>query len=65
MGGVVFANASSVANYPSNTFDAVYPGFGAGLRFKVNKFSNTNACIDYGIGLNETRAFYLNLGEVF
>jgi len=65
MGGVVFANAQSVANYPGNTFDAVYPGFGAGLRFKVNKFSNTNACIDYGIGLNGTRAFYLNLGEVF
>jgi len=65
MGGVVFANAQSVANYPSNTFDAVYPGFGAGLRFKINKFSNTNACIDYGIGLNGTRAFYLNLGEVF
>ncbi len=65
MGGVVFANAQSVSNYPGNTFDAVYPGFGAGLRFKVNKFSNTNACIDYGIGLNGTRAFYLNLGEVF
>lgn len=65
MGGVVFANAQSVANYPSSSFDAVYPGFGAGLRFKINKFSNTNACIDYGIGLNGSRAFYLNLGEVF
>ncbi len=65
MGGVVFANAQSVANYPSNSFDSVFPGFGAGLRFKINKYSNTNACIDYGIGLNGSRAFYLNLGEVF
>lgn len=65
MGGVVFANAQSVSNWPANNFDNVFPGFGAGLRFKVNKFSNTNACIDYGIGLNGSRAFYLNLGEVF
>jgi len=65
LGGVVFANAQTVSNYPGNNFDAIYPAVGAGLRIKVNKFSNTNACIDYGIGLNGSRAVYLNLGEVF
>jgi hypothetical protein len=65
LGGVVFANAESVSNWPGNNFDMVYPAFGAGLRIKINKFSNTNACIDYGIGINGSRAFYLNLGEVF
>jgi len=65
MGGVVFANAQSPSNWPGNTFNTIYPGVGAGLRFKINKFSNTNACIDYGVGLNGSRAFYLNLGEVF
>ncbi|HMH34305.1 MAG TPA: BamA/TamA family outer membrane protein, partial [Puia sp.] len=64
-GGVLFANAQSVSNYPANDFDAIWPAAGLGLRIKVNKHSNTNIAIDYGFGLGGSRGFFVNLGEVF
>ena len=65
LGGVVFCNAGSVSELSNNRFEVVYPGFGAGLRIKFNKFSNSNACLDYGIGTKGSRGFFGNLGEVF
>jgi hypothetical protein len=65
LGGVIFCNAASVSELGNNRFDVIYPGFGAGLRIKFNKFSNTNACLDYGIGTKGSRGFFGNLGEVF
>jgi hypothetical protein len=65
LGGVVFCNAASVSELSSNRFEVVYPGFGVGLRIKFNKFSNTNACLDYGLGTKGSRGFFGNLGEVF
>ncbi len=64
-GGVVFANAQSVTDWPSNKFQTIYPAVGAGLRVKVNKKSNTNVAIDYGIGLDGSRGIFVNLGEAF
>lgn len=64
-GGVVFANAESFSNYPSNDFDKIWPAVGLGLRIKVNKHSNTNIAIDYGFGADGSRGFFVNLGEVF
>ena len=34
-------------------------------RKRINKFSNTNLCIDYGFGVNGSNGLFLNLGEVF
>jgi hypothetical protein len=65
LGGVVFCNAGSVSELRNNRFEVIYPGFGIGLRIKFNKFSNTNACLDYGIGTKGSRGFFGNLGEVF
>lgn len=65
IGGVVFANAESLSELNSNKLEVISPAFGVGLRFKFNKFSNTNVCIDYAIGTNGSRGFYGNLGEVF
>lgn len=65
IGGVVFANAESVSNYPNNKFVTIDPGEGFGIRFKMNKFSDVNLCIDYGFGLMGSRGFFFNLGEVF
>jgi hypothetical protein len=31
----------------------------------VNKFSKTNLALDYGFGLEGSRGFAVNLGEVF
>ncbi len=65
LGGVVFANAESVSQYPGNKFQYIDPGYGAGLRLKMNKYSDVNLCFDYGFGLMGSRGIFFNLGEVF
>ncbi len=65
LGGVVFCNGGSVSELASNKLEVFFPGVGAGLRIKFNKFSGTNACLDYGIGTKGSRGFFGNLGEVF
>jgi outer membrane protein assembly factor BamA len=65
LGGVIFANCQSVSDVGTNRFEVFWPGAGAGLRIKFNKFSKTNIAIDYGFGLNGSRGLFLNLGEVF
>ncbi|MCW3120816.1 MAG: hypothetical protein JWQ38_308 [Flavipsychrobacter sp.] len=65
LGGVVFANAQSFTEQASNSFETVAPGYGAGLRVKLNKFSRTNVAIDYGFGSHGSGGLFVNLGEVF
>lgn len=65
LGGVVYANGESVSEPITNRFETVAPGWGGGLRIRLNKFSNTNIAIDYSLGLNGSRGFFVNLGEVF
>lgn len=72
-GGVVFANAETFSNRESTlegsaslkTFDPIEPGYGAGIRIKLNKFSRANLCIDYGWGTGGSKGVAVNLGEVF
>jgi Omp85 superfamily domain len=64
-GGVVFANAQSVTEWPSNNFNAIAVGAGAGMRIKFNKHSRTNVCIDYAFGQGGSQGIFVNLGEVF
>ena len=65
LGGVVFTNAESLTEYPSNSFKYVAPAAGAGIRIKINKHSNTNVAIDYGYGIYHSHGLFVNLGEVF
>lgn len=65
LGGVIFVNATSVTNWPDVKFTEAFPGQGVGLRVKFNKYSDVNVCIDYGIGIEGSRGFFFNLGEVF
>ncbi|GGA92311.1 hypothetical protein [Puia dinghuensis] len=65
LGGVVFVNAASFSEPVTNHFETINPGWGAGIRIKLNKFSKTNICLDYGFGLNGSRGIFANLGEVF
>lgn len=65
LGGVVFVNAQSYAEPSNNRFEAIAPGWGAGLRIKLNKFPRTNICLDYGWGLHGSQGIFANLGEVF
>ena len=72
-GGVVFANAETFSNRESTlegnasfkTFDPIEPGYGAGIRVKLNKFSRANLCVDYGWGTGGSKGVAVNLGEVF
>lgn len=65
LGGVLFANAQSFTEMTTNKFEYVAPACGLGLRIKLDKFSKTNFCVDYGWGLNGNRGFQFNIGEVF
>jgi hypothetical protein len=65
IGGVIFANAVTVPEWPSGLFKAVNPGEGIGIRIKMNRFSDTNLCIDYALGTQGSGGFFFNLGEVF
>ncbi|MFN8406310.1 MAG: BamA/TamA family outer membrane protein [Sphingobacteriaceae bacterium] len=65
LGAVVFANVQSFPNRilaPTRTF---IPAAGAGLRIKMNKYSNTNLAIDYGVGIEGSHGIFVNLGEIF
>jgi hypothetical protein len=64
-GGVAFVNAQFVANYPTNQFNSIALGVGAGLRIKFNKYSRANVCIDYAFGQGGSQGVFVNLGEVF
>jgi hypothetical protein len=64
-GAVVFVNGQSFPGLQNNTFERVAPAAGTGLRIKLNKHSNSNICIDYGVGTGGSRGFFVNLGEVF
>jgi Omp85 superfamily domain len=72
-GGVVFANAETFSSRESTlegnaslrTFDPIQPGYGAGIRIKLNKFSRANLCVDYGWGTGGSKGVAVNLGEVF
>jgi len=65
LGGVIFANAESFSTTPSNNFSTIAPGYGFGIRLKLNKFSGANLCVDYGFGTEGSRGIAVNLGEVF
>lgn len=64
-GGVIFANAQTISEWPSNQFNTFAPAAGGGIRIKINKNSNINFAIDYGVGIRGSRGFFFNLGEVF
>lgn len=65
LGGVLFTNAQSFPEYPNGGFKKIIPAAGTGIRLKLNKHSNTNICVDYGVGIDGSRGFFVNLGEGF
>jgi hypothetical protein len=65
LGAVVFGNLQYFSPDISPQFQVLTPGYGGGLRIKLNKHSGTNLCIDYGFGKDGSKGFFVNLGEVF
>lgn len=65
IGGVFFANVQSFSATPGTHLQAVQPGYGPGLRFKLNKTSRTNIAMDYGFGTQGSKGLFVNVGEMF
>ena len=65
LGAVLFANGESFSGLQSGAFEGLAPAAGTGIRIKVNKHSNSNICIDYGVGVGGSHGLFVNLGEVF
>ena len=65
LGGVVFLNGQSFSAAPGTRLQAIQPGFGPGLRVKLNKTSNTNITIDYGFGRQGSNGLFIDVGEYF
>ncbi|MDL2254843.1 outer membrane protein assembly factor [Bacteroidales bacterium OttesenSCG-928-J16] len=71
LGAVAFVNATTVSTPDASSvvqkvhlFDYVEPGFGVGLRLKLNRFSRTNISVDYAFG-RKSQGFYLDISETF
>ena len=64
-GGVLFANAESVSELNSKRFETILPGYGLGVRIKLNKNSGANLAIDYGFGTQGSKGLFFNVSEVF
>jgi hypothetical protein len=64
-GGVLFCNLEKFSGDLSTTYTTIKPGYGLGIRLKLNKASGANLCLDYGFGQKGSRGFFVNLGEVF
>ena len=65
LGGVLFTNSETLYKAIRGAFEDFIPGYGAGLRIKMNKYSNTNIAVDYGFGIGGSKGFFFNLGEAF
>lgn len=65
LGAVVFANVQTVSEQPGKNIQGLRTGYGAGIRVKLNKHSNTNIALDYGFGQGGSHGLFMNLGEVF
>ena len=65
LGGTVFLNGQTYSPKMFKDFVGIKAGYGLGLRIKLNKYSGSNICIDYGFGKNGSRGFAVNLGEIF
>lgn len=65
IGGTVYGNIQAFSPEKFRSYVGLKPGYGMGLRIRLNKVSGANVCIDYGFGREGSRGFAVNLGEIF
>ncbi len=65
LGAVVFLNAESFSGLNSHRLQSFQPGWGTGIRIKLNSTSRTNLDVDYGFGEQGSNGFFVNIGELF
>jgi len=64
-GAVVFLNTMATTAPGDGAFGSLDPGYGAGLRMKFNKKTNTNLSVDAARGQDEITRWFFGLQEVF
>jgi outer membrane protein assembly factor BamA len=66
-GGVLFANITTADNkaQQQKLFNSLAPGYGFGIRLKMNKQTRTNIGMDIGFGSFRSSGIYFNLQEAF
>lgn len=66
LSGVAFLNATTTDNpaLDLKLFESIKPGYGAGLRIRVDKQTRTNLAVDLGFG-QKSFGFYLAASETF
>jgi outer membrane protein assembly factor BamA len=65
LGAVVFVNAESFSGLNSHRLQSFQPGWGTGIRIKLNSTSRTNLDVDYGFGEQGSNGLFVNIGELF
>ena len=67
LGGVAFLNCTTASNplTGQSVFNSIAPGYGVGLRIKMNKNDRTNIAVDYGRGEGVFHGIYFNIREAF
>lgn len=67
LSGVAFLNVTSASDESTRqtVLSDFAPGYGVGLRVKMDKKTRTNISVDYGIGRGGASAIYFNLQEAF
>ena len=64
-GAAAFLNLLSTSEPETERFGHVDPGYGVGLRIKLNKRSTTNITLDYAWGRRVRMASSMGTGEAF
>lgn len=64
-GFAAIAGVSSLYPQASSIGNKIWPNYGGGLRFLVDKKNNINLRIDYVLGVNGHNGFYIAFGESF
>jgi hypothetical protein len=65
LGAVLFVNGESFSGLTSRRPQSIQPGWGSGLRIKLNKTSRTNLDIDYGFGEQGSNGLFVNIDELW
>jgi hypothetical protein len=65
LGAVAFVNAISTKETASSNFENPDAAGGLGFRFRLNKHSRANLCVDHGWGLNGSQSWELSMNEAF
>jgi hypothetical protein len=65
LGGTIFVNAESFSAAQGTHLQSIQPGYGPGLRIKLNKVSKTNISVNYGFGNEGSNGLFISVGEAF